>query len=110
MDIKFSILELVVVLKGDVEYFRIAEYVGEEGLAIKVCPNGFPGIVFQHSKGEPVVSNIITSSGRVVNKPPTLFLYRQVTELSVMNYKHEPYTWINHSGERSMLWVSIKTE
>jgi AraC-like DNA-binding protein len=92
--IKFIILEPVEVLKRDVEYFRIAEYVGEEGVTIKVCPNGFPGIVFQHSNGQPAIRSIVTSSGRIVNMPPTLFLYGQVTELSVMNYKNEPYTTV----------------
>ena len=50
--------------------------------------------MFQHSNGQPAIKSIVTSSGRVVNMPPTLFLYGQVTELSVMNYKSEPYTTV----------------
>ncbi len=49
--IKFTILPAPELLKNDVECFRIAEYTGEEGLAIKVSPNGVPGIVFQQSNG-----------------------------------------------------------
>ncbi len=44
--VKFNILPAPEILKNDVECFRIAEYTGEEGLAIKVSPNGVPGIVF----------------------------------------------------------------
>lgn len=92
--IKFIILEPVEALKGDVEYFRIAEYAGGEGLVIKVCPNGFPGLVFHHSNGQPAIRSIVTCSGRTVNMPPTLFLYGQITELSIMNYKDKPYTTV----------------
>jgi hypothetical protein len=35
-----------------VECFRIADYDGEQGLAITVSLSGFPGIVFQHSNGQ----------------------------------------------------------
>lgn len=89
--IKFIILEPGELLKKDVEYFRICNYCGKESLAINVCPNGFPGIVFQHSNSQPAIKSIVTSSGRIVTMPPTLFLYGQVTELSVMNFKSEPY-------------------
>jgi hypothetical protein len=59
---KFTILPAPEILKNDVECFRIAEYAGEEGLAIKVCLNGMPGIVFQHNKGQSPIENIITPS------------------------------------------------
>ncbi len=49
--IRFDILPAPEVLRNDVECFRIAEYTGEEGLAIHVCLNGRPGIVFQHHQG-----------------------------------------------------------
>jgi hypothetical protein len=35
---KFNILPAPEILKNDVERFRIVEYSGEEGLAIKVSP------------------------------------------------------------------------
>lgn len=89
--INFTVIPTAKALCRDVEYFRIAEYNGKEGLSIKICPNGFPGIVFQHGNGQPVIKNIIVSSGRIVQMPCTLFLYGQVTELSVMNFKEEPY-------------------
>lgn len=92
--INFTVIPPTEALSCDVEYFRIAEYAGKEGLSIKVCPNGFPGIVFQHADGQPAIKNIIVSSGRVVQMPCTLFLYGQVTELSVMNFKKSPYTTV----------------
>ena len=84
--IKFTILPAPELLKNDVECFRIAEYTGEEGLAIKVSPNGVPGIVFQQNNGRSAIENIITHSGRTACPPP-LFLYGPGTEPSVMNYK-----------------------
>jgi AraC-like DNA-binding protein len=84
--IKFTILPAPEILKNDVECFRIAEYTGEEGLAIKVSPNGVPGIVFQQNNGRSAIENIITHSGRTACPPP-LFLYGPGTEPSVMHYK-----------------------
>src|ERR1700693_5953267 len=91
--IRFTILPAPEILKYDVECFRIAEYTGEEGLAIKVSPNGVPGIVFQQNNGRSAIENIITHSGRTVCAP-TLFLYRPNTETSVMNYKRGSCTTI----------------
>lgn len=92
--ITFSVLPPVEALKSDVEYFRIAEYKGTDGVAVKVCPNGLPGIVFQHSNGQSAIQSIVTSSGRMVHHFPTLYLYGQITELAVMNFKSGPYTTV----------------
>jgi len=89
--IKFNILPAPEILKNDVEFFRIANYTGEEGLAIKVYLNGLPGIVFQHNKGRSPIENIITPS-RCNFYVPTLYLYGQTTEPGVMNHKKGPYT------------------
>jgi AraC-like DNA-binding protein len=91
--ITFAVLPPIEALRSDVENFRIVEYAGTEELAIKVCPNGLPGIVFQHSNGQSAIKSIVTNSGRVINVP-TLYLYGQVTELAVMNFKSEPYTTV----------------
>lgn len=74
------------ILKNDVECLRIVEYSGEEGVAIKVSPNGLPGIVFQQSNGRSAIEHIITHSGRITCPPP-LFLYGAGIEPSVMHYK-----------------------
>jgi len=75
-----------------VECMRIANYSGEEELSIKACPNGTPGILFQSSNGQSAIKNITTSSGRATTVP-ILFLYGQITELSVMDFAR-PFTTI----------------
>jgi AraC-like DNA-binding protein len=72
---------------------RIAEHGGEEAVAIKVSPNGLPGIVFHHNTGRPALEQIITHSGRKVC-PPSLFLYGPGIEPSVMHYKRGSSTTV----------------
>jgi AraC-like DNA-binding protein len=92
--ISFSILPPPEGLENEVECFRIAKYAGEEALVIRVCPNGLPGIVFQHNNhGQPVIKKIITDSPRI-DYAPTLFMYGLVTKLSVMHFEPGPYTTI----------------
>lgn len=77
-------------LSRDVDCFRISEYEGSEAVAIKVCPNGKPGLVFQHHQGKTAIKCIVTNSGRIVHLP-TLFLHGQITELAVMNFANGPF-------------------
>jgi AraC-like DNA-binding protein len=90
--IKFKILAPPAILKEDVECIRIAEYSGEEGLAINVSLNGTPGLVFQHNEGRSVIKNIVTRSGRQTGEAPTLFIYGQNTERSIMHQLAGPFT------------------
>jgi AraC-like DNA-binding protein len=80
-------------LQSDVECIRIVEYCGDDALSINVCLNGLPGIVFQHGDGHSPIENIITPSG-FVSSAPTLYIYGQMTEPSVMNHKTGPFTTI----------------
>ena len=89
--IKFNILQAPEILKKHVECFRIIEYSGEEGLAIKVSPNGVPGIVFQHNNGWSPVESITTPS-RSNFSIPILYVYGQTTEPGVLNHRAGPYT------------------
>jgi hypothetical protein len=84
--IQFTILPAPEILKNDVECVRIAEYSGEEAVAIKVSPSGVPGIVFHQNNGWSALEQIITHSGRM-SCPPPLFLYGPGIEPSVMHYK-----------------------
>jgi AraC-like DNA-binding protein len=68
-----------------VECFRGITYIGKEEITIRICPNGFPGIAFHHHKGKSIVESIETKSGRNTDIS-TLFLYGQVTELSIMRF------------------------
>jgi hypothetical protein len=68
--IQFTILPAPEILKNDVECLRIAEYSGKEAVAIKVFPNGVPGIVFHQNNGRSALEQIITHSGRTSCPPP----------------------------------------
>ena len=91
--IQFSILPPPEILKNDIECVRIAEHSGEEAIAIKVSPNGMPGIVFHQNNGQAALEQIVTQSGRI-SCPPPLFLYGPVIEPSIMTYKREAFTTI----------------
>jgi AraC-like DNA-binding protein len=83
---RFAIIPAPAILKDYVACLRIAEHDGEEAVAIKVSPNGLPGIVFHHNTGRSALEQIVTYSGRKVCPPP-LFLYGPGIEPSVMHYK-----------------------
>lgn len=78
-------------LRDYVACFRVIAHVGQEKFSINVCPNGLPGIVFQHSNGRSPVESIVTPSKRNTHIPG-LYLYGQMTEPSIMNYTGEPYS------------------
>jgi len=90
--IKINIPHAPGILRSEVEFIRVIDHSGEEGVAIKVIPNALPGIVFQHDNGHSVLENIITPSH--TSYLPTSFLYGPGTEASIMNYKKGSYTSI----------------
>ena len=92
IQIEFTVIPAPETLYRVVDCFRVAHYLGEDRLAVRVCPNGFPGLVFQHRQGQSAIENIVRSDGQVFHAP-TLFVHGQVTELSVMNFKG-PYMTI----------------
>src|SRR5579859_7269491 len=89
--LQFTILPTPAILKNDVEYLRIVEYNGDEGVAINVSPSGVPGIVFHCNSGRSALEQIITYSGRT-SCPSPLFLYGPGIEPSVMHYKKGSFT------------------
>ena len=90
--VDFTIVQPSEVLKGVIECFRLATYTANEKLAIRVCPNGMPGIVFQHRQGKSAIESIVADSGRVVYTP-LMFVHGQVTEVTIMNIRG-PFTTI----------------
>ncbi len=88
---KFTIIPIPEILKNDVECIRTAEYDSRQPLAINVCLNGLPGIVFQHHNGHSPIKNISTRFGSVTCTP-TLYVYGQMTDPGVMNYNPKPFT------------------
>ena len=89
--IQFQVLPAPDILKTDVECFAIAHNPGVEALVIKQCPNGLPGIVFQHNQGRSAVGSVVTPSG-LHTCAPTLFIYGQATQPSVINQNKGPST------------------
>lgn len=83
---KFTPVPIPEVLSADIEWIRIGEHSGSESLAINVCPNGFPGLVFEHCNYQSPVKNIVTPVG-VANNMPTLYVYGHMQQPSVMNYR-----------------------
>lgn len=89
---EFKIIPAPRKLQKDIECFRLSTYPEPSEVAICVCPNTNPGIIFQQHSGRSAVKDIITDSGRVVHVP-TLFMHGQVTELSVMHFE-APYSTV----------------
>lgn len=79
-------------LQDTIECIRLIEHSTTDPLAINVCLNGLPGIVFQHHNGHSPIENIITRSS-LVTSAPTLYVYGQMTEPSIMNHQG-PFTTI----------------
>lgn len=88
---KYKRVAIPEILQEHVELITVAEHNGETNLAVNVYLNALPGIVFQHSNGRSPIDTITTSSGYRTHTP-TLFVYGQMTEPSVVRYKKEPFT------------------
>lgn len=88
---KYKFVAIPDILQEHVEAIIVTKYDGETNMAVNVCLNALPGIVFQHTNGRSPVENMTTSSGYRAD-PPTLFVYGQMTERSTMSYKKEPFT------------------
>lgn len=90
--IQLTIIPAPAALKRDIECFRLSIHDVQGDVAVRVCPNTFPGLVFQQHAHHSAIKDIVTKSGRVVHVP-TLFTHGQVTELSIMHFTG-PYTTI----------------
>ena len=90
--LKFNVFPAPKVLQNHVQCIRVIKYVGKQAVAIKVLPNGLPGIVFQHDNGRSALENIVTPSH--IARPPTSFLYGPGTEAGIMHYKKGSYASI----------------
>ncbi|GGD85170.1 response regulator transcription factor [Paenibacillus nasutitermitis] len=90
----FTVLPPPESLKRDIECFRITTYQGYESLDVKVCPKGFPGIVYQIAvDGSSAIESISVRTSRISNIP-TFFLHGQGSEPSIMRFKNKPFSSI----------------
>lgn len=88
---KYKFIAIPEMLREHVEAITVGQHHGETNLAVNVCLNALPGIVFQHHNGRSPVDKMTTSSGHRVD-PPTLFAYGQMTEPRILRFKKEPFT------------------
>ncbi|MBW8351141.1 AraC family transcriptional regulator [Bacillus sp. IITD106] len=89
--INFKVIPSPHMLRRDIECIRITSQKGTEALEVKVCPSGFPGIVFNvASDGSSAIESITTRKAKASNVP-RLFMHGQGAEPSIMCFKSEPY-------------------
>ncbi len=86
-----TVLPIPKPLRDDVESIRVTQHDSVEPIALTVCVNGLPGIVFEHHNGYSPLENITTRHGSATNVP-TLYVYGQMTEPGVMHYKRGSFT------------------
>ncbi|MDF2658399.1 MAG: AraC family transcriptional regulator [Paenibacillus sp.] len=92
--INFNIVPPPQALFRDIECIRVATYSGDQPLEVKVCPGGYPGIVFQiAADGRAAIESIAIRTARTSNIP-FLFLHGQGAQPSIMRFRGTPYTTI----------------
>jgi len=93
--ITFTVFPPPAILAHDIECIRVATHEGsDQGLEVKVCPNGLPGLVFGLSeKGTSAIESIATSLFNVTDIP-ILFLHGQGATPSIMRFSKGGYTTI----------------
>jgi AraC-like DNA-binding protein len=92
--INFRVVPPPQALSRDVECIRVATYSGDQPLEVKVCPSGYPGIVFQLADdGTATIESIAIRTAQTSNIP-ILFLHGQGSEPSIMRFRGTPYTTI----------------
>ncbi|MBS4196419.1 helix-turn-helix domain-containing protein [Lederbergia citri] len=89
--INFKVIPSPHILSRDIECIRITSQNDTKALEVKVCPSGFPGIVFNvASDGSSAIESIATRMAKASNVP-RLFMHGQGSEPSIMCFKSEPY-------------------
>lgn len=92
--IDFNVLLPPPALNRDIECLRIATYAGNQPLEVKVCPSGYPGIVFQLAADNTAAIESIAIRSAQTSQIPILFLHGQGSEPSIMRFRGTPYTTI----------------
>jgi AraC-like DNA-binding protein len=92
--IHFNVIPPPKELSRDIECIRVAGYTGDQPLDVKVCPSGYPGMVFQAAAdGGAAIESIAIRTGQT-SEIPFLFLHGQGSQPSIMHFKGIPYTTI----------------
>ncbi|WNQ09869.1 AraC family transcriptional regulator [Paenibacillus aurantius] len=92
--IRFTVMPPPEALIQDVECIRLASHSGYQPLEVKVCPGGYPGLVFQLAADrKAAIESIAIRSGQT-SDIPLLFLHGQGSQPSIMRFRGAPYTTI----------------
>ncbi|MCQ6560505.1 helix-turn-helix domain-containing protein [Paenibacillus mendelii] len=92
--IQFTVLPPPAALSRDIECLRIASHSGNQPLEVKVCPSGYPGIVYQIAEDRTAAIENIAIRSAQTSDIPVLFLHGQGSEPSVMRFRGTPYITI----------------
>lgn len=92
--IQFNVLTPPPALSRDVECLRISTYTGNEPLEVKVCPSGYPGLVFQLASDHQAAIQSIAIRSAQTSDIPRLFMHGQGSQPSIMRFRASPYTTI----------------
>ncbi|QJD83919.1 helix-turn-helix domain-containing protein [Cohnella herbarum] len=92
--INFKVVPPSPALSRDIECLRISTYAGHQPLEVKVCPSGYPGIVFQLAADTKAAIECIAIRSAQTFNIPFLFLHGQGSEPSIMRFRGAPYTTI----------------
>jgi AraC-like DNA-binding protein len=92
--ISFSVMQPPQAVSRDIECLRIATHTGHQPLDVKVCPSGYPGIVFQLAADRTSAIESIAIRSAKTTAIPFLFLHGQGSEPSIMRFHGKPYTTI----------------
>lgn len=92
--IQFEVSSPPPALSRDVECVRISTYSGDQPLEVKVCPSGYPGIVFQLALDRGAAIEHIAIRSARASAIPLLFLHGQGSEPSIMHFRGVPYLTI----------------
>jgi AraC-like DNA-binding protein len=92
--INFNVISPPQTLSRDVECLRVATHTGAQPLEVKVCPSGYPGIVFQLAADKSAAIESIAIRSAQTSNIPILFLHGQGSEPSIMRFRGTPYTTI----------------
>ncbi|MFD0677978.1 MULTISPECIES: helix-turn-helix domain-containing protein [unclassified Paenibacillus] len=92
--INFNVLPPPPALSRDIECLRISTHLGDQPLEVKVCPSGYPGIVFQLAADQNAAIESIAIRSEQTSNIPFLFLHGQGSEPSIMRFRGTPYTTI----------------
>jgi len=92
--IHFTVLPPPAPLSRDVECLRVALHTGLTPLEVKVCPSGYPGIVFQMADDRTNALESIAIRSAQTSAFSALFLHGQGSEPSIMRFRGIPYSTI----------------